>query len=79
MIPVTETILQTAYRFRWHIFFLENGTACINSGNRFVDIMRIKEDLWQCTFEQVDIQLTEIGTIMFLKEKLRRKHAAADH
>ena len=79
MIPITETILQTAYHFRWHIFFPENGTACINSGNRFVGINRIKEDLWQCTFEQVDIQLTEIGTIMFLKEKLRRKHAVVDH
>ena len=79
MIPVTETILKTAYHYRWHIFFHDNNTACINSGNRFVDILRIKGDLWQCTFEQVDIQLTEIGTIMFLKEKLRRSHAIADH
>ena len=79
MIPVTETILKTAYHFRWHIFFSDYATACINSGNRFVYINRIKEDLWQCSFEQVDIQLTEIGTIMFLKEKLRRKHAVADH
>ena len=79
MIPVTETILKTAYHFRWHISFPEYGTAYINSGNRFVGIKRIKEDLWQCTFEQVDIQLTEIGTIMFLKEKLRKSHALADH
>lgn len=79
MIPVTETILKTAYHFRWHIFFPEYGMACINSGSRFVDIRRIKEDLWQCSYEDDELELTEIGTIMFLKEKLRRKHAVTDH
>ena len=79
MIPVTETILKTAYHFRWHIFFPGNAIACINSGNRFVDIMRIKEDLWEISYEGSTIKMTEIGTIMFLKEKLRRSHAVADH
>lgn len=80
MIPVTETILQTAYHYRWSIQFPVKDEAFLTCNFDSVNIRRLKEDLWECMSKDGSIErLPEIGTIMFLKEKLRRSHALADH
>ena len=80
MIPVTETILQTAYHNRWSIQFPVKDVAFLTCNFDSVNIRRLKENLWECMSKDGSIErLPEIETIIFLKEKLRSKHALTNH